>query len=228
MKKIIISILLINAVLQNNAQDKPSFIAIKAGSSFPVGGFHAKSLSDGGYATTGVNFSVEGAWFFKPKFGVGANIGLDSHPVDVVALANDKVSSDPFLQDLSIRSSPYNTITAMAGLYTDIDIWRNLSFTANLLGGVVYGMTPYQLYKPVYYLVTVNWYEITSAGDYKPSFLAGAGFRYDLPSCIGFVLDSEFTYTKMNFDFVTTDGKIRTEHKVFSFINLTAGVVFKL
>jgi hypothetical protein len=228
MKKFTISILLLLSFLQAWAQDKPSFIAIRSGASFPVGKFHSKSLPDGGYAQTGFNVSMEGAWFFKPKFGIGANAGINFHPVDVLSLANDKIKEDPFLQELTIRSEPYTTITAMAGFFTDIPLWKNLSFTGKVLGGLVYGRTPYQLYKPTYYLVTVNWFEVTSASDYKPSFLAGAGFRYDLATCIGFTLDAEFTYTKMDFDFLTADNTIRTDYRVYSFINLAAGLVIKL
>jgi hypothetical protein len=76
-------------------------------------------------------------------------------------------------------------------------------------------------------MIGKNWYEVTSAGDYEGSFLAGAGLRYDLNDCIGIVLNSDFTYNVMDFNFLLSDGSIRTDEKVVAFVNLAAGIVIK-
>jgi hypothetical protein len=77
-------------------------------------------------------------------------------------------------------------------------------------------------------MIGEKWFEVTPAGDYEGSFLAGAGLRYDLKNCFGFVFNSEYTYNVMDYDFIQTDGQIRTDERVLSFVNLIAGVVFKL
>ncbi len=97
------------------AQEKKSFIAIRGGASIPFGKYHSTSLEEGSFTQTGFNVSLEGAWFFLPKFGVGASTGINLHPVDVSALGWEVVQNDPFMEDVYIRSDPYQIITAMGG-----------------------------------------------------------------------------------------------------------------
>ncbi len=209
------------------AQKKPSFVGVRGGASFPVGKYHEKSLDGGSFTLTGFNVSAEGAWFFHPKFGVGASGGFNFHPVDVGVLGWEKVQNDPFLQDLYIRSDPYKIITAMAGLYTQIPIKGRFFFTGKLLGGMLWGQTPYQLYKPEYFIVGPSFYEITSATDWKFSWQAGIGLRYDISPCFGMVLDGDLMYDQLAFQFNTGSG-IRTDERIISFINTTLGVRFNL
>ena len=209
------------------AQDKPSFVGIRSGVSIPFGKYHATTLDDGSFALTGFNVSAEGAWFFNPRFGIGASVGLNFHPVDVYRLGWEKVQADPFLQDVYIRSDPYQIITAMAGFYTQLPIKGKFWFTGKLLGGLLYGKTPYQLYKPEYFLTGPEYYEITSSKDYKFSWQVGIGFRYDISPCFGLVLDSEIFYDKLIFGFNTSSGVRYDEHTI-SFINTTLGVRFDL
>jgi hypothetical protein len=209
------------------AQKKPSFIAIRGGASLPFGKYHEKSLDGGSFTLTGFNVSAEGAWFFNPKFGVGANAGINFHPVDVGVLGWEKVLADPFLEDLYIRSDPYKIITAMAGFYTQLPIKGKFFFTGKVLGGLFWGQTPYQLYKPDYFMVGPPYFEITSATDWKFSWSAGLGFRYNITPCFGLVLDSEIFYDQLNFDFQTYTS-IRTDERIISFINTTLGIRFNL
>jgi hypothetical protein len=132
------------------------------------------------------------------------------------------------MTDVYTRSEPYRSYTLYAGLFFQFPLVQRLSFTAKALGGMIYTRTPYQLYKAIYELIGEHWYEITSAGDYQASFMAGAGLKYELKNCIGFSLSSEFTYNTMKFNFITSDGTIRTDNKVVSFVNLVAGVFIKI
>jgi hypothetical protein len=217
-------LLLVNIAM---AQDKPSFATIRGGASFPVGAYHQKNLEDGSFALTGFNVSAEGAWFFHKNFGVGVSGGINFHPVDVGVLGWEKVQSDAFLEDLYIRSDPYKIITAMGGFYTQIPILDKFSFTGKLLAGMLWGQTPYQLYKPQYFLTGPDFYEITPATDYKFSWQAGIGLRYNISPCFGLVLDSDFMYDKLSFQFNSNSG-IRVEEKIVSFINTTLGIRFNL
>lgn len=209
------------------AQKKPSFIAIRGGASIPFGKYHEKNLDGGSFTLTGFNVSAEGAWFFHPKIGVGASAGINFHPVDVGVLGWEKVQSDPFLDDLYIRSDPYKIMTAMAGFYTQLPIKGKFFFTGKLLGGLLWGQTPYQLYKPDYFVVGPAYFEITPATDMKFSWQAGIGLRYDISSCFGLVLDGELMYDKLVFQFNTGSGP-RTDERIISFINTTLGIRFNL
>jgi hypothetical protein len=225
--RFLLFVLLSFGIFSLAAQDKPSFIAIRSGVSIPYGKYHATTLDGGSFTTAGFNASAEGAWFFHPKFGIGASAGLNFHPVDVYRLGWEKVQQDPFLDDLYIRSDPYTIITAMAGFYSQLPIVKKFSFTGKLLGGLLWGKTPYQLYKPEYFLVGPPYYEITSSKDYKISWQAGIGFRYDISPCFGLVLDADIFYDKLIFGFNTALGTRYDEH-IISFINTTLGVRFDL
>ena len=205
-----------------HAQDKPSFIGMRSGVSIPFGKYAEKNLDDGCFAQAGFNVTVEGAWFFKPKFGVGASVSLDLHPVDVASLAKARVDEDPFLNNVVVRSEPYLIITAMVGPYFQLPVSSRFSVSAKLLGGLLYGKTPYQLYKPDYYLLPNNWAEITSAKDWKFSWQTGVGMRYNLSSCIDLIIDTDLYYDQFLFSFSTNQG-VRTDKKTISFINATVG-----
>jgi len=230
MKKITIALSALSLFLaiSSNAQEKTSFISIQAGTSIPLGKFHDKELPQGGFATTGLSGSLEGAWFFKPWLGVGANVGFNMHPVDSEALSGEKLAADPFLTKLVIRSEPYTSPGIYAGLFFSLQVREKLHITFKALGGMIYARTPYQLNKAEYYLIGKNWHEKTPAGDYEFSWLGGAGLRYDLNDYLGFALNSEFTYNQCEFDFVIPGGSIRTDQIVISFVNISGGIVFKL
>lgn len=209
------------------SQEKPSFVGIRGGASIPFGIYHSNDLNGGSFTTTGFNVSAEGAWFFTPKFGFGVSAGLNFHPVDVSSLGWEKVQNDPNLQDVYIRSEPYEMMTAMAGFYTQIPIKWKISFTGKLLGGLLYGKTPYQLYKPVYIDEGPDFYEITTSKDYKFSWQAGIGLRYDISPCFGLAFDTDFYYDKLIFGFISASGSRNEEH-IISFINTTLGIRFNL
>ena len=227
MKRFILQLIPAILALTLSAQDNPSFVSLMSGPSFPVGKFHNKELPDGGFAKLGVNASLEGAWFFKPWAGIGANTSFNLHPVDVGSLGYEKVNADPFMNDITIRSDPYLSLSVYAGLYFNVPLVQRLSFTAKALGGIIYAQTPYQLNKADYFIIGKDWYEITSAGDIDGSFLAGAGLRYDLNGCIGFALNSDFTYNVMDFNFISALGT-RTDKKVMSYVTVLAGLVVKI
>lgn len=228
-KTTIISAILLLSVfqLQLRAQEKESFAGISSGFAIPYGNFRATNLDDGSFAITGFAVNVEGAWFFMPKLGVGGSAGLNLNPLWLGALEWAKVVNDPFLNDLSIRSEPFITVTAMAGAYTKLPVWRNFSFTGKLLGGLLYGRTPYQLNKPEYFFAGPPYYEITPAQDWKFSWQAGAGIQWDVSPCVALLLEGVIMYDKLNFDFLTANG-IRTDTHTIALINTSLGVRIKI
>jgi hypothetical protein len=212
-----------------SAQEKPSFVAIRSGVSLPFGEYHEKSLDGGSFTLTGFNVSAEGAWFFNPKFGIGASVGVNMHPVDVQLLGYEIVQSRPDLEDLYTRSNPYLIITSMGGLYVQFPVKKKLSFTGKALCGLLYGETPYQLYKPEYTMgAGPGYYEITPSKDWKFSWQAGVGLRYDITPCYALVFDTEMVYDQLTFGFYTPAGTVRNDVRTISFFNATLGVRFNL
>lgn len=216
--------LLIFISLHAFSQDKNSFISLQGGASFPVGNYASTNLDYGSFTTTGINLGIEGAWFFLPYLGVGGQAAINYHPVDVSTLGWEKVQADPFLDDVTIRSESYQVATGTIGLYGKWKFWNNLSATGKLLGGVMWGKSPYQLYKPTYFLVEPKWYEITSATDLSAAFVGGLGLRYDISGCIGLKVDADYTYAQMVYGFRTATGT-RYDYRDITYINLTLGLV---
>jgi hypothetical protein len=182
----------------------------------------------GGVALPGFTFSGEGAWFFSQHWGIGGYAGYHAHPVDVRVLGYEKVQADISLEDLTIRSDPYRVYNLMAGIFTSWPVMNNLRITGKAAGGVTYAATPYQLYKAEYFFIGRFWYDITSAGDFEASFVAGTGLEYSINGCLGLKLQGDITYNAMEFDFRTSDGSVRTDHHKVVFMNVSAGLVFNL
>lgn len=223
MRYLFISIILLHSFFLFS-QEKKSFVAIQSGASIPVGNYAAKNLDEGCFTTTGLNFNIEGAWFFLPYLGVGAQAGVNFHPVDVQTLGWERIQADPFLEDVTIRSDSYQMITANLGIYTQWTIWKKLSVQGKLLGGVMWGKSPYQLHKPTYFLVESKWFEITPAKDINLDISGGVAFQYDVSNCIGLKISGDYTYSKMVFSF-KSGNETRYEYRDISFINVTLGLV---
>jgi len=213
--------------LSANAQDKPSFIGLRTGVSIPFGKYAAKDLDEGSFAQAGFNISIDGAWFFKPKFGVGGGVGLNLLPVDVASLGRARVDKDPFLSSVVIRSEPWKIIIAMIGPYFQFPISSKFSFSAKLLGGLLYGKTPYQLYKPDYYLLPDDWADITPASDMKFSWQTGLGLVYKLNYCIALTWDADICYDKLTFGFNSSSGYY-TDERTIAIINTMLGLRINL
>ena len=209
------------------SQEKISFVSIKSGASIPVGNYGAKSLDYGCFTTTGINIAVEGAWFFLPWLGVGGQFNTSFHPVDVSALGWEKVQNDPFLEDVTIRSESYRTMSFVIGAYGRWDFARNFSLNGKITAGMMMAQSPYQLYKPTYFLVEPKWYEITSSRDRNAMVLAGLGIQYDASGCVGLKLDADYSFSKMVFSFSTSNG-LRYEYRDIYYINVSLGVVINI
>lgn len=216
-------------LLSNSAytQDKISYVGLRGGLSIPVGQYKAKNLQDGCFTQPGFTVGVEGAWYFKHYLGVGGQFGLNLHPVDVGSLGYEKVINDPFLTDLTIRSEPYQIITAAVGLFSRWNFWKRLSLHGKLLGGMMWAKTPYQLYKPEYFLVGPEYFEITSSKDRNFAGIIGAGIQVDISPCIALRADGDFQLSKMVFGFNIASGP-RYEYRTISYITTTLALIIIL
>jgi hypothetical protein len=115
----------------------------------------------------------------------------------------------------------------MVGPYFQIPLSERFSFSSKLLGGLLYGKTPYQLYKPDYYLLPDDWAEITPSTDMKFSWQGGLGLVYKLSSCIDLALDADFFYDKLTFGFNSSTGYY-TDERTIAIINIALGIRIKL
>lgn len=205
------------------AQDHPSYISLQSGVSLPFGGYSSTTLDEGSFTQTGFNVTIEGAWFFSRHFGTGISAGLNLHPVDVSALGRAQVNNEPFLTDVIIRSEPYRIITVMPGIFAGFQFSEQWQFNGKIVAGLLHGKTPYQLYKPNYYLLPDEWKEITSTRDYKFSWQAGVSIVYQISSCVGISLNGSILYDELQFTFQTVRGS-RTDNRPIGMINLMAGL----
>ena len=205
------------------AQDLPSFVGVRSGISFPVGDYSATDLERGSFTRPGFNVTAEGAWYFSKYLGAGLSAGFHLHPVDVASLGRAQVNREPFLTDVVIRSEPYRVITIMPAIFGGYRITQNIALNGKIGAGLLYAQTPYQLYKPDYYLLPDDWEEITSASDQKLSWQAGIGITWKISSCLGLTLQSDVMYDTLEFTFNTASGP-RTDKRQIALINLLAGV----
>jgi len=225
-KRILISYFILTGFI-GFSQSTPSFFSIRGGLSVPTGEYAGRDPEKGSFTLPGFNTSIDGAWFIWPFLGIGGQAGFNLHPVDVSTMGWVKVQNDPFLQDVTIRSEPYQIITGAAGVYGNFSFRKKFSLHGKMLGGLMWGKTPYQLYKPQYFLTGPDFFEITSAKDKSPMFLGGAGIQYNISSCIGLKAEGEYIAGDLSFRFQTATG-IRVDRKPVRLFNLTLGLVINL
>jgi hypothetical protein len=148
-----IAFILLLGSLQLKAGDGKSYISLKGAASMPIGKYGSDNLSNGCFTTTGFSAGVEGAWFFYKNIGAGIDFNFSLHPVDAVALATETVQDDPVMEDLTVRSDPYNIKTYMVGLLYKFQLTEKISVSPRVYGGLMYGRTPFQLYDASYFML---------------------------------------------------------------------------
>lgn len=211
-----------------HAQPGPSYFALRTGLSIPFGKFSNYNLQESSFTTTGISISGDGAWFFLPYLGVGGEFDYNLQPIDVGVLGYEKVLADPALEDVTIRSEGFQTLTTGVGLYSEWNFWKSFSLSGKLLGGWIWAKTPYQLYKPVYFMIgAADWYEITSAKDNGFIIIPGIGLQHKFSHCIALKAEGELYYRNMQFGY-SRFGEVYYIDRRVSFINVTLGLVVLL
>lgn len=209
-------------------QEKTSFFSINGGAAIPAGNFKAKNLNNGSFALPGTYMGAEGAWYFKEHFGIGGEFGLEYNNIDASALASAKVNADPFLTALTIRAEAFQVFQGAVGFYTKWRLMHHLSFTAKILGGMIWGRTPYELDKPTYFGAGPDYYEITSSKDHRYFAEPGVGLQYRFNPSVGLSLNAEYLTRKLYFGYYNADGTTKVEEKPINLINTSLGLVIYL
>lgn len=202
------------------------YIDLSSGVSQPMGKYSSYNLENGSFTQLGGNVLLNANWLVKPPFGIRLSIGGSMHPVDVQTLGWAKVTADPFLQDVSIRSDPYLLFTAMVGVFYKKELFPRLSIDGGFNAGVMKINTPYQLYKPEYFLYGPEYYEITSAGDYTFVFQFSINLEYEIMDSWSLILHSSFNHAVAEYTFWTANA-IRLDRKPVSFLLSNLGFRLK-
>ena len=202
-------------------------LEVKSGISIPLFAYSSKNLADGCFTQAGLTVTADADIKLWHQLGLKLESGLQLHTVDVGYLGWEKVQADPFLTDLYIRSDPYRIIHLMAGPSYSMPVLKKLNLDVSATAGVFFSRSPYQLHKPVYYMIGPDYYEITQSKDI--SFAWGGGFRlrYAITDSYEISVGSDYLQSAAAFGFITSNG-LRIDKRTISFLNCTAGVVFHL
>ncbi len=227
MKKEIIILVLIFSSANLVAGDGKSYISLKGSASMPIGKYSSKSLTEGCFTTTGFSAGVEGAWFFYKQLGAGLDVNFSLHPVDASSLATETVYDDQFMEDLTVRSDPYNIKTFMAGLLYRFYIYEELHITPKIFSGLMYGRTPFQLFEATYFYLGPHTFKKTESRDHGFAVKGGANIGWDINSCIGVGLFADFTYSKLYFGFQSVTG-LEVKERNISYVDIGLNLIIKL
>jgi hypothetical protein len=203
------------------------YLGVQSGLSVPLADFAATNLEEGSFALPGFTGSVEAKVVLKDKWTGFVQGGIQLNPVDVGYLGYEKVQADPFLEDLYIRSDPFKVIHLLAGPGYQSRIGNSFLIEGALAAGVFFSSTPYQLYKPEYFLTGPDFFEITPSRDV--SFAYGANLRviYEVTPCYQIGISNQFMQSKASFDFISGQ-TLRTDVRNISLWNISFSFIVKL
>jgi len=193
--------------------------------SIPLGNFAAKTLNGGSFALTGFSGGIGLQLSVKSAFSVRIQATALRHAIDVSALGYEKVKQDAFLEDVYIRSEAFSNNMLLTGPVYVLKLSEKLSLEGSLMAGLAQSKTPYQLYKPKYFLTGPAFYEITSATDYNFVWGASAVLMVNIGRCYQLGLSAEWVHANPVFKFETASG-LREDRRHISVLNL--GLVFSV
>jgi opacity protein-like surface antigen len=228
------------------AQQKPAtFIEVDGGVSLPLGNWGATTTASSlmsikgtvndvhGWANIGGFGSLDGAWFFSKHFGVGGMFKYGTHDLlDVDSLSQGYEES--FDVDTT-RTTPthYTLWSIMPGIYYDLNVAKNLAFTARALVGITHASTP-QI------TCTIEDGGVFDAPivQYAASKIAvaadiGAGLSYSITKCVAIDLRADYFYTKPDFTINNAPRLNNAGREVYKYdqplesVNFSLGVAYR-
>lgn len=243
MKKIILSVLISVVAFATNAQDsikkalnKPHNITINCGVSVPIGSFGGiGNISSDGFAKTGLNVNVEGAYFFNRFIGIGARLGYSTYSIDNDAINKTGTTNFADVNNLQYTfNDGYLSSHAMGGVYANFFITKKFAIGARVLAGLITINRP--RYNIKYTSLDTRFPEtnrknldedIPAKTNFKVSGLAGITFKYFIEDRTSLNLDFEYSQTATDFSF-ELNNKIREIKPGMKFINVSFGWSFYL
>ena len=210
------------------AQKPLPLLHLGVGTSLPVLAYSSPSLEKGCFTTTGLATNVAVSTTIVGSWGLMAAGGFYLHPVDVSYLGYEKVQSDPFLMDVTIRSEPYRIMSFMAGPMYRKEVSNGFNLQLAALMGLFSSRTPHQIYKPQYFLVGPEFFEITSSLDRSIAWGAFASMSYAITPSYHLAVETSFLQTNAAFLFYTGGGTLRTDQRTISMVNIALALQLKL
>ncbi|MCB9014341.1 MAG: hypothetical protein H6541_01005 [Lentimicrobiaceae bacterium] len=209
------------------AQTSQLQFLLQSGVSVPLSDFAGTNLETGSFALPGFSGAAEVKYVRNNHWGILIQGGLSLNPIDVGYLGYQKVQADPFLDDVYIRSDPFKIIHLVAGPSYLKRIGKPFLLEGQLMAGVFFASTPYQLYKAEYALIGPVNFEITASRD--NCFAYGAGLRliYEFNTQYQFGVATQYMQSRAEFGFLTDQG-IRTDVRNISQWTSSFTLILKL
>ncbi|MCK9291884.1 MAG: hypothetical protein WCR58_08175 [Bacteroidales bacterium] len=201
-----------------NSQSVVTNLHLGTGLSQPLFEYASYSLDDGCFAQSGFLGAVSLSSLYNNRWGLQMQLGLQLHPVAVERLGYEKVQTDPFLTDLTIRSEPYRIMSFIGGPVYRMGVVEKIDVDMRLNAGLFVSYSPYQLYKPVYYMGGPPFYEITNSQSRSFAYGAGISISYAVSDCFYLTVETDFMRSEARFGFVSASG-IREDIRQLSLLN---------
>lgn len=220
----VIITLIITTLCFNSIFARDWKVAIKPAVSIPLGDFAAHQLHTGSFAETGFSGILELKHPVYKNWSLAAESGIALHAVNVSALGLVTVQNDPFMEDVYIRSEAIRQVFLLAGTSYAFKLVGLFTAEAGIKAGFLHSQTPYQLYKPRYFMTGPAYYEITSAKDYSAVFSAEIAVYYPINDCYEAGLNFQWMNASPEFGFHTSGG-VRVDKRPVQMLNL--GLVWR-
>lgn len=227
MKRVLLILVMLPAYLFIYSQPLQLQFAIQSGISLPLFEFAGTNLGKGSFALPGLTVSGETSLVLNKNLKGFVQAGIQLNPVDVGFLGYEKVIADPSLEDLYIRSEPYKVIHIIAGPAYQTRIGKSFLLEGQLAAGILISSTPYQLYKPKFFLGGPTFYEITASKDLSFAYGAGIRLAYEVTPCYQIGIATQFLQSKAAFEFKNSQGPY-TDVRNISLWNTSLSIILKL
>lgn len=227
MKRLLILVILLITCNILSSQPFQMQLAIQSGVAVPLADFASTNLEDGSFALPGYTGSLEVRGIFKERWVGFIQAGMQLNPIDVALLGYEKVQADPFLLDVFIRSDPFKVFHLMGGPGYQHRIGKRFLLEGQLSAGMFLSYTPYQLYKPEYFMIGPAYFEIKSSKDVSFSYGAGVRLAWEATPCYHVGISSQLMNSTGEFQFYNDDGT-RTDVRNISLWNTSLSLIVKL
>lgn len=217
-----------------------SFISFNAGISSPTGDFSKADAgtfnhwnNTAGFAKTGYALSVDGAYYFLPKIGLGGTITYSAHggfsKSDVTKLGDSY--TDAFAVDESTVSTTgrYQSLNILIGPYFSFPI-KKFTLDLRAVAGVITSLSTPQMTVQLEDQSAATFKQISSKAS-AFCWQVGAGFRYALSKHVQFVWRADYFYSEgikiENTNRSNNAGRFVTRQPM-SWMNSSVGLAFSL
>ncbi len=221
-------IFLFLATIKLHSQQSEAFVALSGGLSIPFSEYSSQKLGEGCFALPGFEISLSAGLPIRKQLGIALQSGFAMHPVDVSALATEKLQNDPFLRRLTIRSEAYRMLNFMGGPQIGFRPEKRIKLSVAALFGMFASRSPYQLHKTTYQMPGPSYYEIGGSPDRSFAWGLTTLCSYEISSCNELGLKAEYVGTEASFRFRKADGSLRTDNRKINMINISLSMLFKL